>query len=295
MTSRIGGTLGAVLVVLGAPVAARTADTTVASTDRASEVSAYGGTRVWSQRVGDANRYVLMIQSGDTPPRRVPLKSAPEPLEPDLGRGKGSTPISAVIRRCDKRGDCDIHFVDLATGREKRVRGAATDVCREGGASVWGSSVAFVRRRFGSGRRCKSTDLVLRTKRGRARRVGGLGIADNTDLDGTWFAASSIVNGSTIFLVPRAEKRTVVVESTRTGPEGGGIVGSPALDGGFVYYNRVDYDIQEGKTQQSFRRRKAAIEPGSPEIVGTRLADSLSVDAGALFYTNSLGVFGLGS
>jgi hypothetical protein len=276
------------LALLGAPAGAGAADPALTVTDRASEVSAYGGIRVWSQRVGDS-RFVLMMQTGDAKPTRVPIRSAPESFEPDLGRGSGGTPVIAAIRRCDARGDCGINLVDLATGRERRVRGANTAACREGGASVWGGSVAWVRRPYRPG--CRNRGLVLRNRRGRALRVGGLGSADTTDINGSWFAALSGGRTSSIFLVPRKAKRTVIVETTSAGPDTGGVVGGPVLDGDHIYYGRIDYDNERGLTQQSFRRRKAATEPGDVQIVGTRLADSLAVDAGQLFYSNGTGVF----
>jgi hypothetical protein len=275
---------------LSLPAAAGAADPAILATGGASEISAYGGTRVWTQRSGD-RRYVLMIQSGDSAPRRVPIKSAPEPLEPDLGRGSGSSDVAAVIRRCDARGDCDIHLVDLTTGRERAVRGASSDACREGGASVWGGSVAFVRRRFGSLRQCRTTGVVLRTKRGRARKVGGFPSSDDTDVNGSWFTAVSGGGAWRVFLVPRDQKQTVIVETSTAGNETGAVIGGPLLDGDHVYYGRLDYDNQEGRTQQSYRRRRAALDPGDAEVVGTRLSTSFGIDAGQIFYTNGLGVF----
>jgi len=113
-------------------------------------VSTYAGWTVWSERV-DGSHLLFARHSGTTrllaaPPSRVTH-------DPGAGRGPDGRP-AAVYQRCSG-ASCEIWAVDLATGRQRKVRGLG-EIRRETKAAsdddftgwethprIWGNRVAF--------------------------------------------------------------------------------------------------------------------------------------------------------
>ena len=286
MRRGVGALALAGLISAGLP-AEGMADRTLIQTDRASQIAAYGGVRVWTMRTR-TDRYVLMWQKGSGPVRFARVKSSPRPFEPDVGPASGGG-YTVVVSRCDG-SDCDIHTVNLRRGRERRVRGASTSSCQEGAPSVWGSTIAFTRRTDARGRRCRHEGRLLLAKRGRVRRLPERNV-NETELSDRWVAVGSITNGTRVLLQPRSGGPRTLVEEAGAGPRGGTEVGGVVLDGEHLYYNRVQLDTSQAVLRQSVIRRRASAQPGEAETAATRFAFSLAVDGGAIFYANRFGVF----
>ena len=116
---------------------------TLEEVSRPTPVAAYAGVVAWSAFDAPTQLYRLRYSVAGTAPQDASVAPAPAPFEVDLGRGPGGRP-RAVFSRCDT-SDCDVWSLDdLAGGRPRRVRGAASAALSERAPSVDGDLVAFV-------------------------------------------------------------------------------------------------------------------------------------------------------
>ena len=85
----------------------------------------------------EGERYRLVIDGRDAP---VPAR--PLPFDVDLGKDAGGRLVAVYTRATG--GDQDVRWIDVTTGRERRVPAASTARRDERGASVSRGRVAFV-------------------------------------------------------------------------------------------------------------------------------------------------------
>jgi hypothetical protein len=180
--------LAGVVGLSAAPAAA----TPFASSLKATTVSAYGDTVVWSTYDQTSKRYWLTAKVGDQI-ARLPVGSRRVPFDVDLGRGP-SGGVVAAYSRCTHEPDyilasgslpqpnysrgqgCDIYRYDFATRRESKVAlvsGAATS---EFMPSIWKDRIAFARvyeRRHGRAGAVTWVYTRALSGRGRSTRVPG--------------------------------------------------------------------------------------------------------------------------
>jgi hypothetical protein len=161
-------TLGALLLIPVGTEVAR-ADTTIADEYAPTRVSADRGRIVWSSFDPATGEHRLMTRTGAGATEQVPVPPSPTPFEADLGPGPGGGPV-AVYARC--RPGCDVFMFDFATGRERRVPGAASAAYSESAPTVWRDRVAFARVR-GARQRVPRIRLVSLTRPRRARTLPG--------------------------------------------------------------------------------------------------------------------------
>jgi hypothetical protein len=169
--------LAAALAALAAPAAH--ADTLEVPAPGARNLGAAGGFLVWAEPSGDgAWRLAVRAPSGRVTRPQIPSFAAPP--EPTVGSGpitESPRRLLALYSRCTGastlRG-CDVHALDLRTGREEVVERLATRTSSEVSASTVLGALAAIRRggprpgvvvgRRGSLRRVIArTPLLLRT------------------------------------------------------------------------------------------------------------------------------------
>jgi hypothetical protein len=137
-------------LALPAPAAAEL----IAEPQTMTVVSAHGGQAVWSEH--DEAGYHLVRFDGRAA-RRVPLAPRASPFDVDLGAGPGGR-LTAVYSRCTQGtsalgfspwgapwGGCDLYRFDFATGKERRIPGAASSRYTEYLPTVSGDRVAYIR------------------------------------------------------------------------------------------------------------------------------------------------------
>jgi hypothetical protein len=119
---------------------------------------AWGGVAIWSHWNATTRRYQLVQWRGGEP-TPIPVGPSARILDASIGPGADGRPV-VVYARCLDEGapvlgedlgtsaippsGCDIHAVDLATGRESAVPSAASPARSELHPSVLGRRVAFV-------------------------------------------------------------------------------------------------------------------------------------------------------
>jgi hypothetical protein len=155
------------------------AQETIARPLRATPVSAYGGSVVWSEYRAASGRYALMRRTGGQT-AAVPVPTRGVPFDVDLGPGPDGR-LNAVYSRCRVEpggGDprvrqwaagtpqwssgrgCDLYRFAFASGRETPIRIANTPNASEFLPSIHRRRVAFARvyakrpGRGASGRTC---------------------------------------------------------------------------------------------------------------------------------------------
>src|SRR3954451_6347075 len=90
--------LGVLAAAILAPVA-HAAPTTIATELRATPISAWAGTVVWSSYDATTNDYHLVVSRNGAAPQRLPIAPSPNAFDVDLGTNRsGST--YAVYSRC---------------------------------------------------------------------------------------------------------------------------------------------------------------------------------------------------
>jgi hypothetical protein len=278
--------VAALLGVL-APAAPVAADTLVHADPTAEDVTAYGGVLMWSRRDA-AGRYHLVQRVG-TVVSDAPVPAAAHPFEPDLGPGPGRR-VVAVYERCRRTlRRCDVRRLDVATGRERRARGAATRTASEQAASVWGARYAFARQDRREG--------LFTAARGRARLLAAREVVE-TDLRRRTVAFATYRPGEAVQVDftgiwvhqvrARGRGRSCLVDRGDQGGEEGTALNSPVLDGGHVYWH--DFTAEPGIVERVARAPLPSACTRRPRIqylartlpIGV---DSIAVDRGALYYT----------
>jgi hypothetical protein len=181
------------IAALSVPAASAHADDTIATTVRATPVSAIGGRIVWSEYDPAADAYFL-TQRFDGMTARLPVKPRAVPFDVDVGRNAANDTVAAYSRcRGEPSGrgpglgnvftlmpqwstgrGCDVYVLNLRTNVEICVRGASSAGASEFLPTVWRGRIAFARvyeRR--RGRAGKRAYLFLRalTGGGTNRRV----------------------------------------------------------------------------------------------------------------------------
>lgn len=134
-------------VVLALPTGSYAA--VIAREDDATSISAYGDAAIWSSSKG--GEYRLRIYAGGAT-KTMHVASRTIPFDADLGRDAGGR-IVAVYSRCATEQSsffsatgCDVYKLDLATGKERKVRGVSTKSASEYLPTIDGDRIAFVRR-----------------------------------------------------------------------------------------------------------------------------------------------------
>jgi hypothetical protein len=277
----------ALVAALGASPAAP-ADTLVHADPTAENVTAYGGVLMWSRRDSEGRHH--LVQRAGAVASDSPVAPSRHPFDPDLGPG-GNGRVVAVYERCRKRFQrCDLHRLDLATGRERRARGAASRGGSEFGGSVWGNRYAFARE--GALR-----EGLFTAARGRARLLTERD-AIETDMRGRTIALATYSPGERVQVDftgiylhrvrPRGRGRSCLVDRGDQGPEEGTALNSPVLDGGHVYWH--DFTAGPGIVERVARSPLSPACGRRPRIqfsartlpVGV---DSIAVDRGVVHYT----------
>jgi hypothetical protein len=149
--------------------------------DSPARVSAYGRWAVWSEWDAKHRRAHLVASRDGGAPRRLPVRSATQSFDADVGpdrRGRATVVYSrcqrSYVRVIGPRGyGCDIYRHRLGSDGEREVTGASRATSSETRPAIWGDAIAFVRnfeRRSGiAGVR---PHLVLR-RRGKERPLRG--------------------------------------------------------------------------------------------------------------------------
>lgn len=153
----------ALCATFAAAAPARAADEVIASVDRPTLMSAYGGGLLFSVRDAQTGRYRLWYTEPLRPPAPLPgIAPRSVPFDADLGPGLNGR-FLAVYSRCTReptfdvlntngsppdyttgRG-CDIYQYDFTAKRETKLRNASSPRASEVLPAVWKTRVAFAR------------------------------------------------------------------------------------------------------------------------------------------------------
>jgi hypothetical protein len=272
-------------LLLATPAAA---DTLLHADRGARNVTAYGGALMWS-RPDAGGRHRLVQRIGGVA-ADAPVAAADAPFDPDLGPGPGGRP-AAVYERCRKGfRRCDVYRLDLRTGKERKVPGAAARGASEFGASVWGGRYAF-------GREAPRRDGLYTAARGRARFLAPRNVVETDVRDRTIaFATYSAGDGAEVDLTAiwvhrvraRGRGRSCLVDRGHQGADGGTALNSPALDGEHVYWH--DFTADPAIVERVARARLGSACSRRPriQVAGRSLpvgVDSIAADHGTVYYT----------
>jgi hypothetical protein len=164
-----------------------------------SEVDFYNGLLAWSRLDPDQGYRLVVWRQGKV--RTVPIRARSVRFDVDLGPDERGRDV-AVYSRCREervsertaRG-CRLYRLDLASGREVRIRGTSRPAYSEVQPSIWRGRVAFARYRDPDATRYPVPHRIyVRSPGGSLERVNGgsFGVAadpdataDNLDLVGT--------------------------------------------------------------------------------------------------------------
>jgi hypothetical protein len=200
-------TLSLALAVLALAAPAASADSLLVDAPGARNVHQAGGHTAWVQPEGRLWRLVVRGPDGTvTRPDVAPFGSAPDPTVAAAREARSPALVPYVVyARCEGTSallGCDVHRLDLRTGRETRVPGASSPRVSETAPGAAGNVITFVRRGPGVARRAKGVHYT-RLGRGDVRRVSDT-LARETATNGTRVA----YNGRTTVVVRRlAEPR----------------------------------------------------------------------------------------
>jgi hypothetical protein len=268
------------IVLSGAPPAA--GDTLVHGDPSAENVTAYRGVLMWSRRDSRGRHHLVRRIGGVV--SDAPVASSAHPFDPDLGpAGKGR--VVAVYQRCRKGlRSCDLYRLDVASGRERRIRAVSTRGGSEFGASVWGERYAFARE-------SPSQEGLFTAVRGRTRFLAGSDVLE-TDLQRRTIALATYSAGAGVDFTgiyvhrvrSRGRGRSCLVDRGDQGTA----LNSPVLDGEYAYWH--DFTADPGIVERVARADLASVCHRRPRIqfsdrtlpVGV---DSIAVDGGTVYYT----------
>lgn len=273
--------------VLAAPPPAA-GDTLVHGDPSAENVTAYGGVLVWSRRDSEGRHH--LVRRVGAVVSDAPVASSEHPFDPDLGpAGRGR--LVAVYERCRKGfRRCDLYRLDVASGRERRIRAVSTRRGSEFGASVWGERYAFARE-------SPSLEGLFTAARGRTRFLAGSDVLE-TDVRSRTIALATYTAGERVQVDftgiyvhrvrSRGRGRSCLVDRGDQGGDEGTALNSPVLDGEYVYWH--DFTADPGIVERVARARLASACRRRPRIqFGDRTlpvgVDSIAVDRGAVYYT----------
>ncbi len=175
---------GALLLISAAPA---TADTQIETAPGARNLTQGGGWMAWAEPTGDRWRLVARSPAGAIVRPAIPNFGAP----PDPAIGSNQYPINgrrilAVYSRCAAKSpvdSCDLWALDLAAGRERKLKAASSPSCSETAPSIYSGGLAFVR----SGGACASKGVFRQRGDGAARRVSSR-LARETAVNGSRIA-----------------------------------------------------------------------------------------------------------
>ena len=125
------------------PAAPASADQAIAEIGRESPIAAYGGWQAWSAFDEAAGTYALTLRDPGGAVKGAPVAPAKTPWDVALGPDAGGS-VVAVYRSCDADG-CDIHRLNVATGRDQVLRTVSSPSYDEATPAVWRSTVVFTR------------------------------------------------------------------------------------------------------------------------------------------------------
>lgn len=145
--------LTALSLSLAAVPATAQADTLLAVSPQAQHLTSGGGYQAWSVPRADG-RFDLMVRAPDGTLSR-PVAPFGAPVRPRIGSDAfaAGRALLVVYSRCDGTSElagCDVHQLDVRTGRESVVRALATRTYSETAPSVKYGRWVFVRRGGGS-------------------------------------------------------------------------------------------------------------------------------------------------
>jgi len=155
--------LGALLAAVLAP-AAHAAPTTIATEQRATPISAWAGTVVWSSFDATTNDYHLVVSRNGAAPQRLAVAPSANAFDVDLGTNRsGST--YAVYSRCTTPAtqntpptDCDLYRLSIASGIETKLDTLSSPTWDERDPTIFRGEIAFIRNETHGGK----TQDVLR-------------------------------------------------------------------------------------------------------------------------------------
>jgi hypothetical protein len=155
--------LGALLAAVLAP-AAHAAPTTIATEQRATPISAWAGTVVWSSYDATTNDYHLVVSRNGATPQRLAVAPSANAFDVDLGTNRsGST--YAVYSRCTTPAtqntpptDCDLYRLSIASGIETKLDTLSSPTWDERDPTIFRGEIAFIRNETHGGK----TQDVLR-------------------------------------------------------------------------------------------------------------------------------------
>ena len=137
-----------------------------------SDLSAYGGHVVWSERIAPAVNVLMRWRAGRV--ERLPVRSRKVPFDLDLGPDARGRAV-AVYSRCAGEHNierpvrrCDVYQLSLTSGRERRLRRVSTLPRSEYAPTIWRGTVAYASATR-SGRRPRL--MLLRRGARRPRRL----------------------------------------------------------------------------------------------------------------------------
>lgn len=184
MISRTAPLSALVLLALAVPAAAAAPGTeeVVAHEDSPSKISSFGDYTVWSRFDPSRSEYRLVARH-DGAIAALPVAPRSVPFDVDLGPGRHGHTVAAYsrCRHEPREGDlnlpaytsgrgCDLYAYDLATGKERKLRGPSTRRGSEVLPSIWRGRIAYAR----VPRRHRGRVRLYERARGhRARRLPG--------------------------------------------------------------------------------------------------------------------------
>jgi hypothetical protein len=137
------------LVLLGAPAAARAQDTVVAYPGAGTAIRSFGGWAAWQQVDFAHARYVLVVRAPDgtltvrpeTAPLHDALNPVPEAIPFDLGPDAANRP-TLVVGACSAPGSCSLRIARLPGGAERELAGTAQRALPRS-VTLWRGAVAW--------------------------------------------------------------------------------------------------------------------------------------------------------
>jgi hypothetical protein len=133
-----------------------------------SDLSAYGGHVVWSERIAPEVNVLMRWRAGRVD--RLPVRSRKVPFDLDLGPDARGRAVAVYSRCAGERESappghrCDVYQLSLANGRERRLRRISTPRASEYAPTIWRGNIAYA-----SATRSGRTPRLMLLRRG-ARR-----------------------------------------------------------------------------------------------------------------------------
>jgi hypothetical protein len=291
----MGALLVLTLLLLLWPANALAADQVVTTDRTAAILDAFRGTLLWSRGASDGGARLVLLGQSD-PTDVAGIAPGAGLFDAKLGRDRRGS-LVAVYTRCAGLGggDCDVYELDLATRRERRVKGVSSDRCSEFAPSIWRGTVAFARggRRGCNGLYVRRPSGALRRLDNRAPAVTDVGRGRVAYLYAPPLREPSVPRAVGPFVIRmrslRGGRSHIVVAGMAAQGSERSVVTNPVLAGRYVYWLHRDLGRREFFVGRSRGHRRSVLEFSDRTLPGA--VESIAVGGRSLYYANGRGIF----